>query len=655
MIGCFPDPYPDELLYSVCARYCERVQYPNKKGIIRELFGDEAAIAIVNLPSNLRNLTSALPHGSPYTVERLINQHTLLPFFTPFLDPKQFQQIWADMEGPRGPSIHMRSGLMASVVQPLEWLRFCPECAQQDKQRFSEFYWHRLHQIPGVEICPHHQVRLVESQVRVKNPTTRHEFITAEQGIKLPKSLAYTLKDPHQEILLKIAQNAAWLLDKHISPPGLTILLKRYRELLAERDLATYNGRVRASKLLEDFKRFYPNDLLQRLQCEIDTDSEHSWLLRLVRSPKGSQHTLRHLLLIQFLGHNAESFFKLPKQFKPFGTRPWPCLNRTAEHFRQSIIEKCEITYSQEHGKPIGTFYCNCGFIYSRTGPDRTEEDRLCITKIKAFGSIWENTLRQLWEDPAVSLRGMARQLSVDPTTVKLHAAALSLDFPRQSKRQTNQSQRKLVGSESKKQEIPETSLENYRLEWLNARKNNPEAGRSILRKQFQRVYTWLRRHDREWLETHLPALQIKNPPSARVDWENRDSELCESVKIVAASLYSNLEKPKQVTTAAIARELGQLALIQKHLDKLPQTAKILENLVESREAFAIRRINWVVNCYFQEGICPQRWQLVRRAGLRPELELLLPVENALNQAMEILEQIPHQHGRDYPPQRMAF
>jgi hypothetical protein len=225
------------------------------------------------------------------------------------------------MEGSRGPAIYMRSGLMGSVVQPPEWLRFCPECVQEDKQQFSESYWHRLHQIPGVEICPQHQVRLVDSQVRVQNPTTRHEFIKAEQGIKLLKSQSYTLKDSHHNILL-IAQNATWLLEEHISPPGLTILLKRYRELLAERDLATYSGRVRVSKLLEEFKRFYPDELLQRLQYEIDTESEHSWLLRLVRSPKGSQHPLRHLLLIQFLDRNAESFFKLPKQFKLFGTAP---------------------------------------------------------------------------------------------------------------------------------------------------------------------------------------------------------------------------------------------------------------------------------------------------------------------------------------------
>jgi hypothetical protein len=134
------------------------------------------------------------------------------------------------------------------------------------------------------------------------------------------------------------------------------------------------------------------------------------------------------------------------------------------------------------------------------------------------------------------------------------------------------------------------------------------------------------------------------------VDWESRDTELAESIKLVAANLYSKVGKPTQITTAAIAR-----ALIQKHLDKLPLTAKILADLVETRETFAVRRIQWVVECYRQEGICPQRWQLVRRAGLRPEVELLPSVQNAINEALDVLKQIPHQHGRDCPPQRMAL
>jgi len=655
MIRCFPDPYPDELLYSICARFHERVQYPNKKGTMRELFGDEAAIAVVDLPSNLGSLVSALSPGSSHTVERLINRHTLFPFFALFLHPEQAQQLWVDMEGARGPAIKMRSGVMASTVQPPEWLRFCPPCVQQDKQEFGESYWHRLHQLPGVEVCPEHNVRLLDSQVRVQNPQTRHEFVAAEQGIQLSKSRSFSLLNSHHEILLKIAQDAAWLLKQVTSPPGLEVLSKRYRELLAERDLATYSGRVRISELLREFCQFYPNDLLQSLRCGIDAESQHNWLFRLVRSPKGSQHPLHHLLLIQFLSHTAASFFQVPHQFKPFGKGPWLCLNQAAPHFHQPVIQTCEITYTQDHGKPVGTFHCSCGFMYCRTGPDETREDLFRITKVRAFGPIWEDKLKQLWADSKISLRGMARQLGVDPATVKLHAAALGLPFPRQSKRQTNKSKRVLVSSSKIQKAVSEVSLERYRAEWLAARKDNPALGRTMLKNQFQRVYTWLRRNDREWLEANMPAKKQPASPSLRVNWETRDIELAEAVKSVAATLYKQAGKPCQITVAAIARKLGQLALIQKHADKLPCTSKALSELAETRETFALRRIQWVLECYVQEGICPLRWQFIRRAGLRPEIALLPSVENAISRSLVSLEQIPSQYDRDYPPQRMAL
>lgn len=655
MISCFPDPYPDELLYSVCARFHQRVQYPNKKGIVRELFGDEAAIAVVDLPSKLGSLASALPPGSRYTVERLINNHTLLPFFAPFLHPEQAQQLRADMEGARGPAIKMRSGIMASTVQPPEWLRFCPLCVQEDKQNFGECYWHRLHQLPGVEVCPDHNVRLLDSQVRVQNPQTRHEFVSAEQGIQLPKSRSYSLLSPHHRILLKIAQDAAWLLQQTASPLGLEILAKRYRQLLAEQGLATYSGRVRVSELLRDFCQFYPDDLLQSLQCGIDPESQHSWLFRLVRSPKGSQHPLRHLLLMQFLRHTAETFFQLSHRFMPFGKGPWPCLNQADAHVHQPLIQACEITYSQEHGKPIGTFRCSCGFIYCRTGPDATREDQFRITKIRAFGSIWEEKLKRLWVDSTVSLRGMARQLGVDPTTVKLHAAALELPFPRQSKRQSNRSNRALVSSSKVQETVSENTLKRYRAEWRVARRENPSLGRTALKNQFLRVYTWLRRHDRDWLETNMPAKKQITLPSPRVDWESRDAELLEAVRLATDRLYNQTGRPSQVTVAAIAREVGQLALIQKHADKLPSTTEALRELAESREAFALRRIQWVLERYIEEGICPPRWQFVRRAGLRPDIELLPSIKNAISKAMIVLEQVPSQYGRDCPPQRMAL
>jgi hypothetical protein len=655
MLGCFPDPYPDELLYSVCARFHDRVQYPNKKNTMRELFGDKAAIATVGLPSNLKTLVSVLPLGSPYTVERLINNHTLYPFYAPFLDPKQARQLWADMEGASGPAIYMRSGVMASTVQPLGWLRFCPLCALQDKEQFSEYYWHRLHQLPGIEACPEHEVRILNSQIRIQNPQTRHEFVSAERGIQIPQSRSYNLLNSHQDILLKIAQNAAWLLGQQALSLRLDVLAKRYRELLAERDLATYSGRVRVSELLNRFCEFYSPELLEQFQCQIDLESQHNWLFRLVRSPKGSQHPLRHLLLMQFLGHTAESFFKLPQQFKPFGKGPWLCLNRAAGHFREPVITECKVVYSKEHGKPSGTFHCSCGFIYTRTGPDESEEDALRITKIWTFGSVWEDALKTLWNDSSISLRGIARQLGVDAATVKLHAAVLKLDFPRQGKRQTNRMGRTLVCSPEAEPSISETLLERYRQEWLTVRQEYPDAGRTALKDQFQRAYVWLRRHDREWLEDHLPPPMTKTPPSVRINWEHRDTGLAAAARQAALHLQNKSGKPTQITMTAIGRELGQLALIQRHLDKLPVTAQALSELVETREAFASRRVHWVVECYKQEGICPPRWQLVRRAGLRPEIEALPRVQNAVDEAIESLKIIPLRYDRDRSPQRLAF
>ena len=51
MIATFPDPYPDELLFSVCARYAERMQYPNQHAVLQDLFGNRNKLASVALPS----------------------------------------------------------------------------------------------------------------------------------------------------------------------------------------------------------------------------------------------------------------------------------------------------------------------------------------------------------------------------------------------------------------------------------------------------------------------------------------------------------------------------------------------------------------------------------------------------------------------------
>ena len=97
MICVFPDPYPDELLYSLCARYKDLMQYPNKLTATRDFFGSESISAIVDLPNRIDYLISALPPGHFYTVDEFLDCHTMFPFFAPFLSCERARLVRNDM------------------------------------------------------------------------------------------------------------------------------------------------------------------------------------------------------------------------------------------------------------------------------------------------------------------------------------------------------------------------------------------------------------------------------------------------------------------------------------------------------------------------------------------------------------------------------
>lgn len=638
MIGYFPAPYPDELLYSICARFSERVQYPDNKDAVRELFGTANALAVVDLPAHLNCLIRALPIGHQYTVAHLIDDHTLLPFYCHFHPPERIECLRKDMQGNSKVSVPGRLGMMANTIPTPAWLRFCPLCAEDDARQFGEAYWHRIHQVPGVEVCPVHSLFLEKSNAQVLHRKTRHEFVSAQQAIysTSPRSLA--LSNPSHAALLNISRDAVWLLNQQGLPSGIKSFRDRYLPLLADRELATYSGRVYTSRLLDAFQFSYSAELLSLLHCEIERQSQHNWLFRLVRSPKSAQHPLHHLLLIQFLGHTAESFFQLPAEYQPFGRGSWPCLNPICDHFRRRRIKNYCLSYSQENGRPIGTFRCHCcSFVYSRIGPDQSREDWYRYSRVESYGGVWESALKDWWIDKSISLREIARQMEVDPQTVKSHATRLKLRFPRPTKRPTQQTTKQLTTEPGYVAAINQNELEMNRVAWLSLREENPEAGGKLLRSLLPRVYMWLYRNDREWLKAYIPPRQQTVSPS-RVDWESRDTQWAIAAKLSAERLKSAPERPVQITVAAIARDIGQLANIQKHLDRLPLTAQALAEVVETREEFAVRRVEYAAKCFRQENVCPKEWQIVRRAGLRPDMEAAQQVKEAVATALTSLD-----------------
>jgi hypothetical protein len=505
-------------------------------------------------------------------------------------------------------------------------------------------YWHRLHQIPGVEVCSTHNVFLEISSARRNND----EFVSAEQEIQVTSPQSLNLLNSSHQKLLKIAQDTAWLLNQQSLVFELKSIHNRYLYLLAGQGLASYNGgKVHIQQLLEAFKNYYSPELLKLLQCEVDAQSHGNWLSRLVRLPKGSQHPLRHLLLMHFLGHTVEEFFKLPSEFKPFGEGPWFCLNPVCPHFQKLKIKECQIKYAKIESTPInipswvGIFGCECGFVYSIKDFHQTTSNRFRVSTVKSYGPLWEEALRKLWEDSSVTLTKIGHQLGVSTWTVKKHAIRLGLSCPRQGPSKPTQLKAEQLSCSVKEQVDAPNKFEIYRNEWLSVLEQNPNADRTSLYKQCPRVYGWLRKRDSEWLEAHLPPPRRKNG-SPQADWKSRDIQLAEAVRNSAVRLKEADGRPIKITRRAIGRDINQLVLIQVHLNKLPLSAKALEEVVETWEVYTIRRIYWAAECFRREKVYPSQRQLVNRAGIGAiscnRLAAIPQVQKALHEALKSLE-----------------
>jgi hypothetical protein len=631
MSGFFPSAYPDEIFYSLCARYSSHVQYPNKENVGRELFGDRSHSASVELPSHLDFFVSNLPHGHQLSIDRLINNHTLLPLYAPFIPLDRVELIRKRMRAPNGMGIQNSAGSTYTKLRPLAWLRFCPLCMIEDKRRFGEYYWHRIHQVFGVEVCPLHSVLLEKSSVRIRNRVSRSLYVPAHQALCSVRPRALDTSRPHAQMLEKLAQDFGWLLEQHTYGLDATRASECYNSLLAGKGLLSPNGTIRESKLLEEFRHYYPVAFLNIFQCSFADRKAHYWPSQIIKNlNRGiTTHPLRHLLLIHFLGHRIESFFgeskiikpsAIPTNPSPFGNGPWPCLNPVCHHHRQKTIEQCQL-YLERSTNPVAIFQCVCGFTYSRRGHNTSPQDQFRISQVRAYGAVWEATLRNLWTDSSISLREIARRLGIGHRLVKVQAMRLGLSFPREGPGPGT----KIVQASPEFQQMrqkahlsKDQAAEAYRRAWLNTLKDNPGISRTVLRKRLlPKVYCWLYRHDKEWLEAHQPPTQKRVGPNIQIDWEGRDAQIAEEVKLSAARLKSAPARPVRVTTQAIRRDIAPKPLMQYKLypSRFPQTLKALSEVVETRIDLAIRRLQWAANCFFYEGALPSRRQLMLRAG----------------------------------------
>jgi Tn7-like transposition protein D/TniQ len=639
-IGLFPDPHPEELLYSACARYDGRMRYPNKAAALREMFGSSSAAAMVDLPARIDNLVAVLPPFHAYTADRLVEENTHFTYYAPFLPRGRASALKDDMRGAGGNHVRERVGLTASHIQLPAALRFCPVCVMEDRSKFEETYWHRVHQITGVDVCPDHAVFLEMSHAPWRDRKNPYRFYSADDAVYAVKPRHLNLSQADHSIRLKVARDALWLLRSTSLSLDLDTLRQRYYSLLLEQGYAYYNGRVRVNRLLKALTEFFSPEYLTEIRCPIGSPSS-AWPLRLVSKDgmTAAQNPIRHLLLMAFVGRTAEQIFTSSGEFKPFGEGPWPCLNRASTHYGKLLIGQCHITdciVKKRSGKPEGTFACRCGFTYKRIGPDASEEDRLKRDSVQTYGPVWEKALRRLWSQVDVPLQRVGSGLGVSELTTVRYAIRLGLPMNEPGLRRVS---RKTIERYGRYRKTRLGTLEAYRKCWLGVLEANRGATRHQLMEASGYLYSWLRKNDGEWIEAHLPPRRErdKRPRGRSIDWEEIDQKLSRDLVAAAISIKCLPGKPVRALLAALIKKVGCRRWIQRYRQKLPLSAEAICEHAESLAAFAIRKITWSEEYFYLKGIMPTRAQFIRYTGLFNKTGRAPEIQNAIDMAVSNL------------------
>lgn len=604
MLTFFPTPYPDELLYGICARYHQRSGHTSAGHTMRDLFGNRQAATVIDLPTRINSIVERLHPQTLHTAATLINAHTMFPLYRPFIPTSRAERITRLMTGEtRTGNVHMAIGQTASVVTPLKFLRFCPLCLRADEHNYGEPYWHRSHQVPGVPACHLHHVWLADSDVAVGGMRAKQSLVVLDPEMMMQQQ---PLREAREFFHYSWLAAAAHQLLNGLSferTLGLAELRRRYLHHLYCKGLASATGRMEGHRLVESFLDFYGTKFLAALHCGIATGHADNWLLALVRKPLRAAHPLQHLLLIRFLGLEIKDFLlgEVSKH-SLFGSGPWPCLNPAASHFRRAVVGACTITRNTATGAPVGTFICKCGFTYSRNGPDRCRSDRSRVDRIVAMGLVWEERLSYLILTEKMSFSAVARQLEVDVKTVQRHLELLS---------------KKTAGVTVPQSFSNDKELNRRRANWQDLCAANPGIGTRALRHLQGADYAWLYRRDRAWLQAHLPERRPPLVHKGRVDWPERDSYLSSLVEQAAKTLRQLSGRPTRVTVTSIWTQLGESGSLCKKLAHLPSVRAVLETVLENKDEFAIRRLQLAAGQLRQKNEPVTAWKLVRKAGLR--------------------------------------
>jgi len=295
MITYFPAAYPDELLYSQLARYYVKSGYLAYVYAAEELFTSKIVrpdMEFVNTytPDALQMITREM------SMENVVWKYTMFPYYGRFLPLERRQRAFQAMVSMQG-NYHNLLPIPNRKNGADRYLRYCPICAEQDRQKYGETYWHRTHQMIGLAACPLHGCYLKDSSVVIsgKMPPI---LKSAEENVPVSEAVVMA-----SEIEQRMAVYMGEVFQKDIDMNVEVTAGKFLHSRMANTKYRSVRGEQRNIKLFHaDFTDFY-QDLTGNWFTEL-------WQIQKVLT--GDRINFYEVCLIaMFLGISADDLVKM--------------------------------------------------------------------------------------------------------------------------------------------------------------------------------------------------------------------------------------------------------------------------------------------------------------------------------------------------------
>lgn len=541
MSGYHTKFYFDELFYSNFARYILHTGL-NYSTACRKLFGTTPRYVSFYFANHLVQFAKAVIQCYSLTEKNIAHNHTLLPLFANFFSEEKFRDFESDMYFSSPSHLHGNSS-----IHFFEPFRYCIECAKEDRNSHGETYWHRVHNIPLIPVCVHHNC-YIDTWSPSEEQIGKRLAVPADEVILYKK----TSKQNYDIRLLEISTRLSDTLWKPNSLNKEELQSKATQRKI----IKTYNRKsIFDVVALDEFKKYAVS-----FSGSIEIFALHHFddVKMIFRKDWNGNHPILYVLFEKFV----EEFQAHNKILHT--TRTFDCINKICEQFNTanstSFLEK-KVYYKKNNGAQVTCDCCKMSYVI--------DVDRNKVIEVVDFGEkIINHVIKRRMSGE--SFRTMEKTMGLDRKILA-----------------------KLAENKFRIYQKPtldfDATLKRRREIWISELNSKDFKSIKISKIKLKTAYRWLLKNDGPWIVEMNRKYRIRKFNNIKLKSVSlNDDEILSEVK----------QKKEELLKGNIKRRITKTLLLKlvkfrnpSNLPRLPKTSNFLMAQTESVFEWKLRRL----------------------------------------------------------------